>query len=282
MSKTDVIAATRQPARNSRPPTRPVSRPGRRASEEHAPSEALFVQYRRTGNERIRTLLVERHLDLAYALARRYRHRGEAIEDLVQVAALGLVKAVDRFDPEVGASFTSFATPTILGELKRHFRDHGWSVRVPRHLQEMARSVKRTMEEMTHELGHPPSRSDVARRLATSEREVTAALRASTAYQSRSIDAGSGDAGSDDDSLSMADALGSEDPEFDRAETRLTVERLADRLPEPERSVVRLRFFHDMVQVQIADELGMSQMRVSRLLAKSMDRMRSLDAAMQR
>lgn len=242
----------------------------------------LFVEYRHTGNERLRNDLVEQYLDLAHALASRYRHRGEAFDDLVQVACLGLVKAVDRFDPTVGSSFPSFATPTILGELKRHFRDHGWSVRVPRQLQEMARTVKRATEDLTHDLGHAPSQADVADALDADQHHVDAALQASRAYQSRSIDSGPGDQGSEGDTITMAETLGDDDPEFERTEVRLTVRRLADRLPEPERSVVALRFFHDMVQVQIAEELGMSQMRVSRLLARSMDRMRGLDAAMQR
>ncbi len=229
----------------------------------------VFVEFRATGDPARRDELIRAHLRLAEHLARRFDHRGVPLDDLVQVASLGLVKAVDRFEPERGLEFSTFATPTIVGELKRYFRDKGWSVRVPRRVQELHVELNSLVNELTQQLGRSPTVAELAVRAQTSEEQVLEAMEASQAYRSASIDAPAGEAEGDDDDRRLGDQLGDVDLDLLHAENRMVVAELLDLLPPRERLIVQLRFYEGMTQSQIADRLGISQMHVSRLLTKS-------------
>jgi len=230
-----------------------------------------FRDFEATGDRAIRDELIEAHLRLAEHLARRFNNRGVPLEDLVQVASLGLVKAVERFEPERGLEFSTFATPTIVGELKRHFRDKGWAVRVPRRIQELHVEVNSLVGTMTQRLGRSPTIEELARASSTSEEEVLEAMEAAQAYRSASIDAPTG---GDDSSLGLAGQLGDEDINLFAAENRMLVTSLVDTLPKREQLIMRLRFYEGMTQSQIADRLDISQMHVSRLLARSLGQLR--------
>jgi RNA polymerase sigma-B factor len=219
----------------------------------------------------LRDELIEAHLGLAEYLARRFANRGEPLDDLVQVASLGLVKAVERFDPARGLEFTTFATPTIVGELKRHFRDKGWAVRVPRRVQELHLRVTRVIDDLALELGRSPSVQEIAQRAGTSEDEVIEAIDAGSAYRSTSLDAGRGD---DDESPGLLGQLGDLDPELLGAERRAGLSPLIADLPEREQLMLYLRFYEGMTQSEIAKRLGISQMHVSRLLSRSLQTLR--------
>jgi RNA polymerase sigma-B factor len=232
----------------------------------------LLVRYHDEGDPVAREQLVERFLPLARQLARRYQRGGEQLDDLVQVASLGLLKAIDRFDPERETAFSSFAVPTILGELKRHFRDKGWSVRVPRDLQEMAVKVDRVADDMSRELGRAPTPAEIAERTGTTQEQVLEAREASAAYRAVSLDRPRSEEEEDGDSY--ADAVGAEDPGFGLAEDSATVYRLMRVLSEREREVLRLRFEEDLTQSEIGQRVGVSQMHVSRLIRQSIARLR--------
>jgi RNA polymerase sigma-B factor len=232
----------------------------------------LLVRYHREGDPLAREQLVARFLPLARQLARRYQRGGEQLDDLVQVASLGLIKAVDRFDPARETAFSSFAVPTILGELKRHFRDKGWSVRVPRDLQELAVKVDRVADEMSRELGRAPTPAEIAERTGSTLEQVLEAREASAAYRAVSLDRPRTDEEEDGDSY--ADAVGAEDPGYRIAEASATVERLMAVLSEREREVLRLRFEEDLTQSEIGARVGVSQMHVSRLIRQSIARLR--------
>ncbi len=239
---------------------------------ERAVLRGKFVEYGRTGDRAVRDELIEAHLRLAEHLARRFSNRGVALDDLIQVAALGLVKAVERFEPARGLEFSTFATPTIVGELKRHFRDKGWSVRVPRRVQELHVEINTLVGELTQRLGRSPTIAELAGMATTSEEEVLEAMEAAQAYRSTSIDAPTGSG--DDDSRGLAAQLGDEDVNLFDAENRLLIADLLTSLPKREQLMLRLRFYEGMTQSQIADRLGISQMHVSRLLAKSLGQLR--------
>jgi RNA polymerase sigma-B factor len=232
----------------------------------------LLVRYHRDGDPAAREQLVERFLPLARQLARRYQRGGEQLDDLVQVASLGLLKAIDRFDPARETAFSSFAVPTILGELKRHFRDKGWSVRVPRDLQEMAVRVDRVADEMAREIGRAPTPGEIAERTGASLEQVLEAREASAAYRAVSLDRPRSE--DDEDGDSYADAFGAEDPGFGLAEDSATVDRLMRVLTDREREVLRLRFEEDLTQSEIGQRVGVSQMHVSRLIRQSIARLR--------
>jgi RNA polymerase sigma-B factor len=221
----------------------------------------------------LRDQLIEAHLGLAEYLARRFANRGEPLDDLVQVASLGLVKAVERFDPGRGLEFTTFATPTIVGELKRHFRDKGWAVRVPRRVQELHLRVTGVVDDLQLELGRSPTVAEIAVRAGTSEDEVIEAVDAGSAYRSTSLDASRGD---DEESPGLLGQLGDLDPELARAENRTGLNPLLRQLPDREQLMLYLRFYEGKTQSEIAQRLGISQMHVSRLLARSLDRLREL------
>ena len=207
-------------------------------------------------------------MPLVSFLARRYRDRGVSLEDLTQVGMIGLIKSVDRFDPSRGSAFSTFATPTIIGEIKRYFRDKSWLVRLPRGLQEMRPRLAAAREELSHQLGRSPTIAELAAHMSLTEDAVLEALDAANAYSAASIDA----VGDGDRSLSVAieRSLGVEDPALDLVERRECVIGLLDQLPERERRIIFLRFFRDRTQTEIAQELGISQMHVSRLLSQTL------------
>jgi RNA polymerase sigma-B factor len=228
-----------------------------------------FVEYRRTRDRALRNELVEEHMRLAEFLARRFSHRGEPLDDLRQVALVGLLKAVERFDPYRGLSFSSFATPTISGELKRHFRDRGWAVRVPRRVQELHLQLDRTTAALSQELGRPPTPAEIADRAGVLEEEVLEGMEAGSLYRLASLDGRPDDSGT-----GYGGKLGEADREIGAIEDRLAVEELLTALPEREQHIVFLRFFEGLTQSEIAERVGISQMHVSRLLAKSLELLR--------
>lgn len=218
-----------------------------------------------------RNELVALHMPLVHFLAQRYRDRGETLEDLVQVGAVGLIKSVDRYDPLRGVAFSTFATPTILGEIKRHFRDRTWMVRVPRHLKELRSLLMTAREELSHQLSRSPTIAELAAHMELTEDEVLEGLDAANAYSATSLDAPGEAEGST--GISREDQLGAADAGLDLVEMRHCVAPLLDALPERERRIIFLRFFRDKTQVEIAAELGISQMHVSRLLSQTLSRL---------
>jgi RNA polymerase sigma-B factor len=219
----------------------------------------------------LRDYLVRLHLPLVEHLARRFVNRGEPLDDLTQVGTIGLLKAIDRFAYERGVEFSTYATPTILGEIKRHFRDRGWSIRVPRRLQEMRLSLAATTAELTQELGRAPSMSEIAERLDIDEDSVVEGLASANAYSTVSLDATDA---REDAGASMLDALGEDDAELGNVEYRASLRPLLAALDPRDRRILVLRFFYGMTQSQIAEEIGMSQMHVSRLLSRTLARLR--------
>src|SRR5579863_9145969 len=259
----------------------PTSTDPDRSSLERAPmrtdNRELFIRWQRDGDQRSREELVERFLPLARNLARRYAGAREPFEDLLQVASLGLVKAIDRFDVDRGAAFSSFAVPTILGELKRYFRDLGWSVHVPRGAQEQALKVQEAQERLTTKTGRPPTVNQLAEYLELSVEDVLDALETSAAHHSASLDAPREDR--DDESGSLVDVFGQEDRRYELVEETTTISVAARELTPRERRVLALRFAGDMTQTQIAQEIGVSQMQVSRILRRALTQLRELTQA---
>jgi len=231
----------------------------------------LFARYHRDGDRAYREALVERFLPLARQLARRYERGSEPLEDLVQVASLGLLKAIDRFDPAYSTAFSTFAVPTILGELKRHFRDKGWWVRVPRDLQELAVRVERVTDELGPELGRAPTADEIARHIGVSTEQVLDARDATGVYRPASLDHPRDDAEAGDN---LIEIVGVEDPGYHLAEDAATVERLMSVLSDREREILRLRFAEDLTQSEIGARVGISQMHVSRLIRQAVERLR--------
>lgn len=215
--------------------------------------------------------LVRMHLPLVEYLARRFRNRGELLDDLVQVATIGLIKSVDRFDLERGVEFSTYATPTIVGEIKRHFRDKGWAIRVPRRLQELKLSLAKATAELSQRHGRSPTVAELARHLSLSEEEVLEGLESANAYSAISLDASDN---GEDNGPAVADSLGITDGALEGVENRESLKPLLEQLPPRERHILLLRFFGNMTQSQIADELGISQMHVSRLLARTLAQLR--------
>jgi RNA polymerase sigma-B factor len=236
--------------------------------------QALFARLRATGDPQAREALVERYMPLARSLAMRYVRSAEPLDDLMQVASLGLVKAVDRFDNEREIAFSSYAVPTILGEIKRHFRDRTWSVRVPRGLQEMSAKVDRAVAELTEE-GRQPSVQDIAEHLEVEEEVVLEALQAGNAYRAISFETPRGGATADDDVGTLADAVGIAEEGFERAEERATLATLMEAISDREREALRLRFDEDMTQAEIGALIGVSQMQVSRIIRQALTRLRA-------
>jgi RNA polymerase sigma-B factor len=219
----------------------------------------------------LRDYLVRLHLPLVEHLARRFANRGEPLDDLIQVGTIGLLKAIDRFAYERGVEFSTYATPTILGEIKRHFRDRGWSIRVPRRLQEMRLSLAATTAELTQELGRAPTMTEIAERLDVDEDSVVEGLASANAYSTVSLDATDT---REDAGASMLDALGEDDAELGNVEYRASLRPLLAALDPRDRRILVLRFFYGMTQSQIAEEIGMSQMHVSRLLSRTLAKLR--------
>jgi RNA polymerase sigma-B factor len=221
--------------------------------------DEMFVEYRRTGDRALRNRLIEANVGLAETLAWRYASRGDRREDLVQVAMLGLLKSVERFEPERGLAFSTFATPTILGELKRHFRDSRWALRVPRRVQERLLEVQSSLGPLTQELGRSPTIAEIARAAHTDDEMVIEALDAGQALAPASLDAGA------DADLRPLDAS-----EITHAENRIVVSALLKQLPTRQRTLIELRFFEGLSQSKIGERLGISQMQVSRLLNRTL------------
>ncbi len=219
-----------------------------------------------------RDALVEQHLPLVEHLARRFRNRGEPYDDLVQVATIGLIKSVDRFDLERGVEFSTYATPTIVGEIKRHFRDKGWAVRVPRRLQELRLSLAAATSELSQRNGRAPTVHELANHLKISDEEVLEGMESANAYSTLSLDAG--DSGSGDEPMPVSETLGVEDEGLEGVEYRESLKPMLEQLPAREKKILMLRFFKNMTQSEIAAEIGISQMHVSRLLARTLAQLR--------
>ncbi len=232
----------------------------------------MFAAFAQSRDPALRDELVAAHLGLAEYLARRFANRGEPLDDLVQVASLGLVKAVDRFDADRGVEFSTYATHTIVGELKRHFRDRGWAIRAPRRMQELYLRLGGVVASLGQELGRSPTIAELAAEVEVSEEEVLEALEAGQAYRFASLDA---PAGGDGEGESVGSRMGEVDPRLDDVERRATLSPLLDRLPRRERLILHMRFFDGLTQSEIAARLGISQMHVSRLLARSVSQLRA-------
>jgi RNA polymerase sigma-B factor len=247
--------------------------------EERERLRRKFVEYKATRDRKTRNELIEAHRSLASHLARRFANRGEPFDDLLQVAYLGMLKAVERFEPDRGLEFSTFATATVEGELKRHFRDRTWSIRVPRRPQELHLRLGNAINDLSQRLKRPPKLAELAEDLGVSEEHVLEAMEVGGAYRSASLDARPSDNG---ESMTLESRLGANDTGFDLAEHRVVLERLLVELPERERTIVRLRYFEDMTQTEIAQQVGISQMHVSRLLARTLgqlrERLQTLDA----
>ena len=254
---------------------RAAARAARRASSGKASwdkdrTRELFRRFKQEGDAEARDQLIVNHINLVRFLASKFKNRGESLEDLVQVGTIGLIKAIDRFDPERGLEFTTYATPTIMGEIKRHFRDKGWSVRVPRRLQELSAKVNQASDELTNQLQRSPSVAEIAEHLGTSVDEVLEAMESSSAYSSVPLEGGGG--GEEDETPSIIDHYATEDPDLAASDDRIVLEQaIADFSPR-EQEVVRMRFDEGLTQVEIAERLGISQVQVSRLLRRTLRR----------
>ncbi|WP_246494962.1 RNA polymerase sigma factor SigF [Streptomyces zagrosensis] len=243
--------------------------------QDRSGARAMFIELRQLPDgsmERaeLRNHLVRMHLPLVEHLARRFRNRGEPLDDLTQVATIGLIKSVDRFDPDRGVEFSTYATPTVVGEIKRHFRDKGWAVRVPRRLQELRLALTTATAELSQRHGRAPTVHELAEHLGISEEEVLEGLESANAYSTLSLDVPD----TDDESPAVADTLGAEDEALEGVEYRESLKPLLEDLPPREKKILLLRFFGNMTQSQIAQEVGISQMHVSRLLARTLAQLR--------
>ena len=232
----------------------------------------LLRRYHEQGDRAAREQLIERYMSLVRSLARRYASRGEQLDDLVQIGAIGLIKAIDRFDINRGFELTTYATPNIIGEIKRHFRDHGWAVRVPRGLQELSIQLMRVVEQLTGELGRSPTIAELAEATGSSEEEVLEALETSRAYSPLSLSVGSS---GDDDELDPLESLGVEEHEYEVSEDRAVLEPGMRVLDARERMILSLRFYEGLTQSQIAQRVGISQMHVSRLIRRALEKARA-------
>ncbi|WP_371676722.1 RNA polymerase sigma factor SigF [Streptomyces sp. NBC_01276] len=266
---------SRPPAAAAAAPAAPGASPALPDPRDRSGARALFFELRELPEgspERaeLRNRLVRMHLPLVEHLARRFRNRGEPLDDLTQVATIGLIKSVDRFDPDRGVEFSTYATPTVVGEIKRHFRDKGWAVRVPRRLQELRLSLTTATAELSQQHGRSPTVHELAERLGISEEEVLEGLESANAYSTLSLDVPD----TDDESPAVADTLGSEDEALEGVEYRESLKPLLEGLPPREKRILLLRFFGNMTQSQIAQEVGISQMHVSRLLARTLAQLR--------
>jgi RNA polymerase sigma-B factor len=238
-------------------------------TEPDPPDSDLFGAYRESGDQELRNQLVERYAGLAVSLARRFDQRGVPLDDLIQVAQLGVINAVERFDPSRGAAFTTFATATVLGELKRHFRDKTWAVRVPRGVKELHIRVGPALAELRQLLGRSPTIAELAAHLETSEDDLLEAMEAGAAYRPDSMDATSAET----DKPTLGDQIGAPGVDAETITERVTVRQLMAQLPHRERTVVYLRYFEDLTQAEIAERVGVSQVHVSRLLRRALDRL---------
>jgi len=255
----------------------PAERHVQHDPQDRSGARAMFVELRKLQDgspeyAELRNRLVRMHLPLVEHLARRFRNRGEPLDDLTQVATIGLIKSVDRFDHERGVEFSTYATPTIVGEIKRHFRDKGWAVRVPRRLQELRLSLASATSELSQKQGRSPTVSELAAHLKITDEEVLEGLESANAYSTLSLDAG--DSGSGDEPMPVSETLGVEDEGLEGVEYRESLKPMLEQLPPREKKILMLRFFKNMTQSEIAAEIGISQMHVSRLLARTLAQLR--------
>ena len=255
-------------------PLAPSSDPS--ASARLAHDLRLLRAYHEHGDTRARDELCQRFMPLARQLARRYQRGNEPLDDLVQVASLGLIKAIDRYSLDRGTAFSSYAVPTILGELKRYFRDVGWAVHVPRGMQERIMQVNSHVEVLSRKLGRSPTPAEIGAEIGASPEAVLEAMEASVAYEASSLDA---PRAHEDDSDSYADSIGAEDDAYEQIEYLQTIAPTMRALPERDRLVLKLRFEDDLTQSEIADRIGVSQMHVSRLIRRALTRLRSVAEA---
>jgi RNA polymerase sigma-B factor len=238
------------------------------APKDRAAETALFAEYRATGDRRLRNQLVEDYRQLADYFVKRYSRRGVAADDLRQLALMAIIHAVERFDPDVGVAFSTFASRTIEGELKRYFRDRTWSVRPPRRAQELHLELRRAEEDLAQQLGRSPTVTELASTLDVSEDHVLEALEAGTAHQAASLDQAPSQ---DDDGVTRGDrVLATTDPGFGQIDRQIIVRELMDELPDRERTIVYMRFFENMSQPEIAEQVGVSQSYLSRILRKAL------------
>jgi RNA polymerase sigma-B factor len=258
------------------------SAPAEAASEKDAATPELFEEYNRTHDPQVREQLILAHTNLVRYLARKFANRGEPLEDLTQVGMIGLMNAVDRFDPTRGIRFATYATPTIVGEIRRYFRDRGWAVKVPRRLQELSLAANKAVDDLTQMLERAPTVKEIAERLEIGESEALEAMELGDLYELPSLDSELGEDGGDSRGV-LGDYVGRPDDEMERFEQRARMAQALQILPPRERAIIELRFFENLSQTDVARKLKISQMHVSRLqqraLAKLRDWVRKQDAA---
>src|SRR2546423_9570334 len=239
--------------------------------------KALLRRYHEEGDLSAREQLIEQYMSLVRSLARRYAYRGEQLDDLVQIGAIGLIKAIDRFDVNRGVELTTYATPNIIGEIKRHFRDRGWSVGVRGGLQELNIQVSRLLEEQTVQLGRSPTIPELAKAAGVTDEEVLEALESGRAYSSLSLSAGTSQ--DEEGALDPLESIGTEEPRYEISEDMAVLAPGFRALDDRERRILHLRFFEGLTQSQIAQQVGISQMHVSRLIRRSLEKIRDEIAA---
>lgn len=260
------------PRASSRLRTQIPLKKSKRSIRDKKKTKELFKRYKETGDEQAREQLVLAHLNLARFLASKFKNRGESLDDLVQVATIGLIKAIDRFDISRGLEFTTFATPTIMGEIKRHFRDKGWSVRVPRRLQELSAKVTQVSDKLTEKLQRSPSVDEIAQALGVSVDEVLEAMESAHAYTSVSLDVPQGDDDDGTQSSTVIDKYALVDEDLESSDDRIVLEQAIKDFSEREQQIIRMRFLEGFTQVEIAQKLQISQVQVSRLLRKTLQK----------
>lgn len=263
-----VPAASRADASAARRRLRRVSK-GKPAWDKDRTRE-LFRRYKGEGDEEAREQLIVSHVNLVRYIAAKFKNRGEPLDDLIQVGTIGLIKAIDRFDPSRGLEFTTYATPTIMGEIKRHFRDKGWTIRVPRRLQELSAKVNTVTDELTAELQRSPSIDEIAARLGTTPDEVLEAMESSSAYSSVPLEGQGGT--EEDDAPAVIDRYASVDNDLEASDDRMILEDVISEFPEADQQAIRMRYLDGMTQVEIAKKLGISQVQVSRMLRRALRR----------
>jgi len=234
--------------------------------------KALLRRYHENNDLAAREQLIEQYMSLVRSLARRYSYRGEQLDDLVQIGAIGLIKAIDRFDLSRGVELTTYATPNIIGEIKRHFRDRGWAVRVPRGLQELNVQLSKLVEQLSVELGRSPTIAELAESAGVEEENVLEALESGRAYSSLSLSGGAST--EDGEEVDLLESLGDIEPEYELSEDRAVLAPGFKALDSRERMILHLRFYEGLTQSQIADQIGISQMHVSRLIRRAVEKMR--------
>ncbi len=263
-----VPAASRADASAARRRLRRVSK-GKPAWDKDRTRE-LFRRYKEEGDEEAREQLIVSHVNLVRYIAAKFKNRGEPLDDLIQVGTIGLIKAIDRFDPSRGLEFTTYATPTIMGEIKRHFRDKGWTIRVPRRLQELSAKVNTVTDELTVELQRSPSIDEIAARLGTTPDEVLEAMESSSAYSSVPLEGQGGT--EEDDAPAVIDRYASVDNDLEASDDRMILEDVISEFSEADQQAIRMRYLDGMTQVEIAKKLGISQVQVSRMLRRALRR----------